>query len=101
MAADEYHLAPENDLREHTMDGRPCWCGARADADGLTVHKAADAREIMEALSWRADQIITNHFGERVWLRQSDARSITDCCLVVAPCEYHARLVQPAPAKVQ
>ena len=55
---------------------------------------------LLDALRWKADQIITNHFGERVWLKQSP-HGLTDCCPVDAPCDHHVKLTHPVPAKSQ
>ena len=45
-------------------------------------------QDILDALRWRADMIITNYEGERVWLKQIKG-GITDCCLASAPCQRH------------
>jgi hypothetical protein len=44
--ADQVH--PIGDLREHITDGRPCWCGATENEDGVIVHDALDEREKFE-----------------------------------------------------
>jgi hypothetical protein len=38
---------PLDDLRDHIVDGRPCWCNP-FDDDGVVVHNAADEREKYE-----------------------------------------------------
>lgn len=61
--------------------------------DGETI----DPRELLESLRWHADQIVTNPFGERVWLKLiAPGKGITDCCPADAPCPYHARLTVQA-----
>jgi hypothetical protein len=52
-------------------------------------------QDLLDGLRWRADQIITNYFGERIWLRQIEG-GITDCCLADEPCDYHAGFTHPA-----
>lgn len=59
-----------------------------------------DTQDLLDSLRWKADQIITNHFGERVWLKQIE-HGLADCCFADDPCEHHARLTHPAPAKAQ
>lgn len=39
---------PIGDLRDHTIDGCPCWCGAEKDEHGIIVHNSADGREKVE-----------------------------------------------------
>lgn len=51
-------------------------------------------KDMLDALRWREDTVITNHEGERVWLKpciNSDGKriGITDCCPADDPCEYH------------
>jgi|GEM_PF-5449322 len=65
------------------------------DADaGIDV--SARARELLSGLRWREDMIVTNHEGERVWLKpcvvQGKRLGITDCCLADDPCDYHKAL---------
>ena len=60
----------------------------------------AEAQGLLESLRWKADGLITNHFGERVWLKEVAAtatviRHITDCCFEDDPCERH-RAMQKA-----
>jgi hypothetical protein len=45
--------------------------------------------DFLEALRWKADQLVTNPFGERVWLKQMPD-GLTDCCDADDPCERHA-----------
>lgn len=56
--------------------------------------EVVDARKLLASLRWQADQVVTNDFGERVWLRElfdGDRRiGITDCCFVEAPCDWHS-----------
>lgn len=54
-----------------------------------------DAKSVLDDLRWTADRVITNHSGERVWLRQIED-GITDCCPAGCPCDYHARLTHGA-----
>lgn len=54
--------------------------------------------KILSDLRWTADRIITNPFGDRVWLKQIH-EGLTDCCSADEPCDYHARLAsQPVTA---
>jgi hypothetical protein len=50
--------------------------------------------EFLESLRWKEDMLVTNHFGDRVWLKpciQDGKRiGITDCCFAEEPCERHA-----------
>lgn len=41
------HIFPLHDLRDHVVDGRPCWCAPDETEDGI-VHNAADGREQYE-----------------------------------------------------
>lgn len=54
--------------------------------------------DLLAELRWTADRIITNPFGDRVWLKQIKD-GLTDCCFADEPCEYHAKLIHPAPAR--
>ena len=52
----------------------------------------------LASLRWRANMVVVNHFGERVWLKPLfDAKGrllgITDCCLENEPCSRHAAIV--------
>ncbi|MCR4338795.1 MAG: hypothetical protein NUW01_02795 [Gemmatimonadaceae bacterium] len=55
----------------------------------------ADVAAILKSLRWKADMMIVNHEGERVWLKQMPPGPgnpngyITDCCLADFPCENH------------
>lgn len=56
-----------------------------------------DAMKLLESLRWREDMVVTNCFGERVWLcPQLNAEGvrigITDCCPEDEPCERHAEM---------
>ena len=54
-----------------------------------------DIEAELSSLRWRADIIVTNPFGERVWLRSlrpEEGRGITDCCPEDMPCARHASL---------
>jgi len=49
----------------------------------------------LASLCWDADSLVTNPFGERVWLKslyENGRRiGITDCCHEDDPCTYHRR----------
>lgn len=53
------------------------------------------AKEILNGLRWKADMLVTNHDGVRVWLkpyvdRETGKRiGITDCCFEREPCPRH------------
>lgn len=66
----------------------------------MTPTKAEMLREALEDLRWNADRIVTNHFGERVWLTHC-AGGITDCCAENSPCDYHAALTNQASGTLQ
>ena len=56
-----------------------------------------DVKGLLKPLQWGPDMVITNHFGERVWLKEAFNRSgkragITDCCPESAPCPWHKAL---------
>ena len=47
---------------------------------------------------WKEDMLVTNHFGERVWLKRECPASlidvypngyITECCAEESPCKHH------------
>ena len=63
-----------------------------------TLDTEQGLREHLRALRWRADDLITNDFGERVWLRPLLANGvrigITDCCFEDDPCHRHASLAE-------
>lgn len=57
----------------------------------------ATAPAMLESLRWTADRLITNHEGERVWLKpcydENDKRiGITDCCAEESPCFHHLEI---------
>ena len=67
--------------------------------DGQTPKEAA---LLLDSLRWREDMLITNHFGERVWLgvatdEQGRRIGITDCCFESEPCEHHKATVEATP----
>lgn len=57
----------------------------------------------LDSLRWREDTVITNHDGERVWLKPMyvDGKrvGITDCCLADEPCDSHATPQPPERAR--
>jgi hypothetical protein len=58
-----------------------------------------DAAKLLDSLRWSEDRVITNHEGERVWLKvlydgSGKRIGITDCCLEESPCERHAEMVK-------
>lgn len=67
--------------RKHTV----AECASRGgEQSRMLMHGARVA-------SWRADEVVTNHEGQRVWLKQIP-QGITDCCPEAEPCERHARI---------
>lgn len=59
--------------------------------------KPRDATLLLDSLRWKEDAVITNHFGERVWLRvlfNSDGvrLGITECCFADDPCLRHKNI---------
>jgi hypothetical protein len=52
-----------------------------------------EAKELLAALRWQKDMLVTNPFGERVWLKpcivDGVRYGITDCCSEDEPCERH------------
>ena len=57
-------------------------------------------RFFLDGQVWDVDQVVTNHFGERVWLGpRLDAEGkrvgITNCCLVDEPCAHHTARTKP------
>jgi len=45
MTFERYHVAPTNDLRDHsTNSDKPCWSRPREN-DGVIVHNSMDGRE--------------------------------------------------------
>lgn len=58
-----------------------------------------EAKEILASMRWDVDQVITNPFGERVWLKalldeNGKRQGITDCCPEDHPCEWHAGIAK-------
>ena len=50
--------------------------------------------KIIDFLQWKEDMLVTNDFGERVWLGpcyDEDGKriGITDCCFEDDPCPHH------------
>lgn len=54
-------------------------------------------KDLLAELRWTADRVVTNPFGERVWLKQING-GLTDCCHAADPCDYHAKLTHEAKA---
>lgn len=51
----------------------------------------------LAAARWDVDMLVTNHFGERVWLgpcldAEGKRIGITECCGEESPCEHHAEI---------
>lgn len=50
----------------------------------------------LRAARWDVDDLVTNHFGDRVWLKaiidDGKQTGITDCCFESEPCEHHAAI---------
>lgn len=43
------HVYPLGDLKPHSTDGKPCWCGPDTDTEpGLAIHVSMDGREDFE-----------------------------------------------------
>ncbi len=58
-----------------------------------------DPESLLASLRWDVDSLITNHFGERVWLKaffdQNGKRNgITDCCYASDPCVHHQEVAR-------
>lgn len=51
---------------------------------------------LYRSLFWEVDDLITNDFGERVWLKPLIVKGkrigITDCCFEGEECEYHKKV---------
>lgn len=52
---------------------------------------------LMEQLRWDVDHCVTNHEGERVWLKacvdeRGNRIGITDCCPAEYPCDHHKKI---------
>lgn len=61
-------------------------------------HDNSSVDTLLTPLRWEADQLITNPFGERVWLKESflDGKrtGITDCCEAEYPCDWHQQIAK-------
>lgn len=57
--------------------------------------------KVLAAAAWREDQIFTALDGQRYWLKKGGIIALTPCCLVSAPCTYHAQLTHSAPVRAQ
>lgn len=58
-----------------------------------------DAESLLRTLRWQEDMLVTNHDGERVWLKpafnEKNIRiGITDCCPAESPCEWHLAIAE-------
>lgn len=42
------HVFPVADLKEHVVDGAPCWCRPCTNEHGVVVHNSLDGREKYE-----------------------------------------------------
>lgn len=56
-----------------------------------------DPEVILGDVRWQPDQIVNNHFSERVWLKaligaDGEQYGITDCCLADEPCDRHKEM---------
>jgi hypothetical protein len=63
------------------------------------VTKLAD---LLASLRWDVDQLVTNPFGERVWLKacldeRGNRIGVTDCCEADEPCDHHAAIAAKGP----
>ena len=56
---------------------------------------------MLETLRWKADMVVTNYDGQRVWLKEAYNKGvrigITDCCLEEHPCEWHKAIQRIKP----
>lgn len=52
---------------------------------------AKSAAGRLEELRWNADQVITNAFGDRAWLKQTEG-GLTECCHPSEPCAHHTQV---------
>lgn len=55
---------------------------------------AWNPRQEVSSLRWKEDTLVTNRFGERVWLKPLTNEAgkqigITECCPEDAPCSKH------------
>ena len=62
----------------------------------MTESESINPHELLAELRWTTDRVVTNPFGERVWLKEHPAGGLTDCCPAEVPCDYHARLTHGA-----
>lgn len=46
--SDTVHVYPADDLKEHTTEGKNCWCNPIVDDEGVVVHNSMDGREKYE-----------------------------------------------------
>ncbi len=49
----DLHVSPIDDLKEHDLHSRSCWCSPRLEQDDpdeavLVIHFSADGRELVE-----------------------------------------------------
>lgn len=67
-------------------------------ANQPTAYDRYCAEELLDSLRWCPDTVITNPFGERVWLKEYYANGkrigITDCCPEDLPCDWHLALAK-------
>lgn len=58
--------------------------------DGITPKEAI---ALLDSLRWRPGQVVTNHFGDRVFLKAAIEAGrqigVTECCFVDDPCPLH------------
>lgn len=62
--------------------------------DLVLTFEQRQAKALLKSLRWSEDMVITNHEGERVWLkpcldREGKRIGVTDCCLEDDPCDWH------------
>lgn len=58
----------------------------------------SEIESVLRSLRWKEDTLVTNDFGERVWLKpllneQESQIGITDCCEESDPCSRHKSMV--------
>jgi len=55
--------------------------------------KVNNLKNLLKTLRWKEDMLVTNHFGEHVWLKPCfiDGKriGITECCFADDPCQHH------------
>jgi hypothetical protein len=55
-----------------------------------------DPHELLKSLRWDVDDLVTNSFSERVWLKACIVNGvrigITDCCFEDEPCDHHKQV---------